>query len=294
MKSNKCSMYSYFSQLAREYGFRKAVKTAKAMGFCGVEILDTAMSAERALFSSLKDVREARAILEEEHMIVVCYSVATTLYRSNEAVEALKMHAEYASVLGSPFLHHTLYLDLNADVDELPYEKVCKDVLPRAIEVAEYCKKLNLTCLYEDQGMYFNGIENFGKFYRSIKKNCDNVGVCGDFGNSLFVDCAPSEFLMAFASEIRHVHIKDYFRQSTVPDNVEQWHRTKGGNYLIGTATGHGVVDIPACMRVLVNCGYGGYYSLEQELQYPEPFCSDVQETKNKLYNLTIRKENGG
>ena len=48
-----------------------------------------------------------------------------------------------------------------------------------AERIANHAEKFGITCIYEDQGYYVNGVEGVGVFYREIKKHCKNVGVWG-------------------------------------------------------------------------------------------------------------------
>ena len=279
-------MYTYVAKLVRENGFRQALKIAKSIGFSGIEIADSAIVADKALISSVNMAKEYRHILDEEEMNIACYSVGVTLYQSPEAEQGLKMHAEYAAVLGSPYFHHTLCLSSLFNGCEPSYEEVLCDVLPRSIEVARHAQKLGLTCIYEDQGSFFNGIEGFGRFYDAIRSECDNVGVCADFGNILFADLNVSEFVEVFLKDIKHVHLKDYLKTSIKENRQERWHVTQKGDYLIGVPTGNGSVDFTAGLRLLKKAGYNGYYAFEQELPFPEPFIADTKQAMQQLKKL--------
>lgn len=279
----KFSMYTNFGRLVRENGFEKALKMAKEIGFSGVEIIDCSVTEGTMLIPTTKKAEEYRRLIAKEQMSVACYSVGLSLYNADYVTKALKMHAEIAASLGSPFLHHTLCL---GSVDGVTYDEVLADVLPRAIEVANYAKSLGLTCIYEDQGLYFNGVESFGKFFAAIKEKCDNVGVCCDFGNILFADCGAAEFISAFKNDIKHVHFKDYLKLQSRDEREGNWHVTKGGAFLIGVPTGEGSVDFYEGLKLLKQAGYDGFFSAEQELPFPEPFISDTKKAMTYLKGL--------
>lgn len=279
----KFAMYTYFGRLVHEVGFEEALKKAKSIGFSAVEIVDYTISLDKTSDSPVQTAQKYREMVEREQMSVACYSVGVSLYNSPEVTEALKVHAEVAAALGSPFLHHTLCL---GSAGGASYDDVLADVLPRAIEVADYAKKLGVTCIYEDQGMYFNGVEGYGKFLNAIKERCDNVGVCCDFGNILFADCGAPEFIAAFSNDIKHVHFKDYLKLKEQDDREGRWHTTKGGDYLIGVPTGNGSVDFATGFELLKKAGYDGFVSAEQELEFPEPFITDTKQAMVYLKNL--------
>ena len=267
------AFYTHFTGLTANRGIRAAAEYASSHGYASVEVLEGASGNPPAI-ATVDEAKEAGRILGEYGLSVACYSVGATIYKNPRAVESLKRHAELAAALGAPYLHHTLVGTLRP-LPELPdFETMLPEVVGSACEVAEYAAGLGLTCLYEEQGAYFNGVERFGRFYNEMKLRRDNIGVCGDFGNSLFVDVIPSDFIKAFAGEIRHVHIKDYLR-SDKP--MSGWLPTVGGNYLFDCAAGDGAADCIGSLTALRASGYDGCFAIEHEVGFPEPFegCSD-------------------
>lgn len=125
--------------------------------------------------------------------------------------------------------------------------------------IAEYAGERGIECLYEDQGVYLNTVDRLGSLMSKI--DMPNIGVCLDCGNSLFYDILPESFAGAFASLVKHVHVKDYLRKKTYPG--KDWFRTISGDYLFATPIGHGVVDFEKVMTILLKAGYDGYFSLE-------------------------------
>lgn len=151
-----------------------------------------------------------------------------------------------------------------------------------AEQVARYAEPLGITCLFEDQGIYLNGLAGFGKFFYELKRRCSNVGVCGDVGNILFVDEDPVDFFEMFKEDIKHVHIKDYLRKPAAKQSIgHYWLPTRGGQWLRETMVGSGIVDFESCMKVLKSVGYQGGLGLE--LGHPEPFEVGVQQAMEYL-----------
>ena len=213
----KITMYSYFSDLVRQKGIEEAADIACSFGCEAVEFIDVY---ERP--SVIKDedtAREYRRVLEEKGLKVACYSVAIHVVSpesdgldETDAERYLMHSAKMAAAVGSPFLHHTLVLTYKYNENSYvrDFESVKKSLLPHTCAVADLCNSLGLTVLYEPQGVYVNGRENFTSFYSEMKRLGKKVGVCGDMGNSLFCDWLPEEFFEEFASEIKHIHAKDY------------------------------------------------------------------------------------
>lgn len=265
------TFYTNFIEMLARDGAEKTAAYARDHGFSSVEVLESTGEGHPHTVPDVRTAQEVRRIFEAYGLSVACYSVGCDVYQNPAAEEVLVRHAEIAGALGCPYLHHTLKTGLSMGDAPPSYDEVLSDVTAAAIRVANRSADFGVTCLYEDQGMYVNGIENFGRFYREVHRMAPNTGVCGDFGNILFVDEDPAAFLSVFAADILHVHVKDYLRKSfdsIVPGGG--WYPTKHGRYLRDTTVGAGIIDIPACMKVLHKAGYSGAYALE--LCHPEPF----------------------
>lgn len=275
--------YIGFAETVLQKGIRAAAEYAAKMGFDSVEMLEMARPDTPAVFRTTDEAAKAREILAEYGLTTACYSVGAALYRSPEAEASLIRHAEIAAALGSPYLHHTL-IGSPAAVGSPTFDEALPVLTEAAGRVACRANELGLTCLYEDQGPYINGIEGFGAFYREMKHSGAKVAVCGDIGNCLFVDTEPADFFRAFADEIVHVHIKDYIRKSGDTAPGKDWRHTPGGNWLRDTVPGSGCVDFAACMDILKKAGYAGPYSLE--LTHPEPYDYGVRQTMELLTRL--------
>ena len=257
-KAPRFSSYSRFSLDLKHHGLEYAAEHAAALGFDSVEFLGLSPAAD--------DPARVREILRRNGLTVSCYSVAATLRDTPkrtkaEAMEILRRSAELAAEIGSPYLHHTVVSSIAVDRGAPPFEGILEELLDAAEEIARYAESLGLTVLYEPQGMYVNG-DGLDRFFGEMQKRCKSVGICGDVGNSLFVDHAPEQVFLRFSREIRHVHLKDYavFRS---PKEDETCYETRGGLYLAERELGRGEVQLAKCIASLKAAGYTGAYSLE-------------------------------
>ncbi len=273
----KYSMYSHFAELFKERGIESAAEYAVSHGFSAVEFLDFSDTP----FMSANEARRAREIFDEKGLAVSCYSVGVNLFGSDEKEENLKFCAEIAAALGSPYLHHTLVTPYHPIGGGLSFDEVLSDILPRAKRIADYAQSLGVICLYEEQGHYFNGMAQFRKFFSEIKAMSDNVGVCGDFGNILFVHGDPGDFFEEFASDIKHVHVKDY-RVTETAENSTSLMRGDG-KFMTETALGNGLVNVDRCMAALSQAGYDGYFSFELAFPFPVEYEQMLSESINYL-----------
>lgn len=270
------SMYPFFGDILKREGAREAVHFARECGFSGVEILEGVRPGSMPLFKDDRQIIELKQLLDENGMVCTCYSVSINILsdtlgenRDLSGVEALKLCANRAKALGSPFLHHTLTIGYNPPADSVDtVTEILPALLERVSEVAAYCNQLGLTVLYEPQGYYVNGLDGFPRFYDEMKRRGYSVGVCGDTGNSLYADCDPTAFFARYAADIRHVHIKDIQVENAAVNRgntavSRRWDVSRGGTYLTDTYLGEGSVDLNACMEHLQRVGYTGAYSIE-------------------------------
>lgn len=279
------TFYSGLNEMIRDKGIEAAADYAVRMGFTSVEFIDSAGAEYPQAVKTVGEAKQYRQVLESRGLRVACYSVGTTVYQNEEAVLSLMRHAEIAAALGSPYLHHTLLLWLTMPENgPATTEEGLRIAVDAAVRVAKHAEKFGVTCIYEDQGMYINGVENFGRFYHAVKAQCKNVGVCGDVGNILFVDEHPEAFIKAYASEVVHVHIKDYILKSGECSPGMYWMPTRGGNWLRDTMIGSGCIDFKACVDALKEAGYRGAYALE--LCHPEPFDEGVKQAMEYLERI--------
>ncbi|MBR2353703.1 MAG: sugar phosphate isomerase/epimerase [Clostridia bacterium] len=251
--------YTQFYRDRDERGMEYAAAHTKALGFDGVEYYGRAQS------ELWRDAKNDRQILDHEGLTVSCYSVGVRLYTDDRKTveEQMARHIEAAAILGSPYLHHTLYPTYSKEsLHTDSYRRVLDAIVDLAERIANRCGKYGVTCLYEPQGIYFNGVEGLAQIYGELKTRGCPVGICGDFGNSFFVDVDPRAVFERFASDIRHVHVKDYLLTDAIlPDRKA--YESMSGKRIYEVALGEGSVDFAHGFRTLRTVGYNGAVSFE-------------------------------
>ncbi|MBQ9116441.1 MAG: sugar phosphate isomerase/epimerase [Clostridia bacterium] len=266
----KTAFYSYFSNLVLKDGIEKAAEYAANLGFSAVEFID--VYPKPHVCPDPEAAREYKATLNAHGLTVACYSVGIPLiqpgnadYDSESAVRYLEETAKIASELGSPFLHHTLIprFDNGIGVQSIDFPAVLEQLLPYTCRVADTCAELGLTTLYEPQGFFVNGKDNFPEFYRKMKCLGKRVGVCGDTGNPVFCAWRPEDFYRELAAEIMHVHIKNY-RLNTVNPQRKSYTATDGTT-ITPCFLDEGDIDLRFCLDTLKGLGYDGAVALEDE-----------------------------
>ena len=169
------SMYAKFYNILTRDGIESAADQAVALGFSSVEFFDFVGKGWKESIADVADAKMMRAVLEGRGLSVACYSVAVGLYEEGmtpdtvtRAEKKLMQYAEYAAALGCPYLHHTLTIDVERFLTE---ETALQYIVPAAIRIAKYAHSLGVTCIYEDQGPFFNGVDGFGKFFNASYKS---------------------------------------------------------------------------------------------------------------------------
>ena len=209
------------------------------------------------------DVKKAHKVKEyadKKGVIFPCFSIYTTIVDADlkEQIKRLQGYADVASVLGSPYLHHTIVGEAKDPDKVLPFkdELMCKGIeLVR--EVFDYAAEKNVRTVYEDQGFIFNGVDGFGEFLSKVDRN---VGVVADFGNVYQSGDSIEDFINAFREEIVHAHIKDVI----VSDTENSGFPSLNGRFVnYNVEIGTGDIDCKKVIDLLKSYGYDGYYGIE-------------------------------
>ncbi|MBQ8408304.1 MAG: sugar phosphate isomerase/epimerase [Clostridia bacterium] len=259
----KITAYNRFMADLSRGGAQYAAEHCASLGFDSVELLDRCGTAP----STLKEKYTAEEIceaLEKHGLQVACFSSYANLLCEDKAFFEceIRRQIDYAAAIGSPNFHHTIIPGLKISEKMPTYEEVFEEIAERTESIAHYCAERGINCLYEPQGLYFNGREGLGRLIRRLRESCPNVGLCADVGNSLFVDDDPVELFRELAPYAMHVHVKDY-RISNAPLELPNPLRSKGGTWLYDVEIGKGDIHIAECLTQLKNAGYNGYISLE-------------------------------
>ncbi len=244
-------------------GIDFAAAHSASLGFSGVEFLD--MCGTGAPIDKEKyPTKEVRRALDENGLTVDCYSVYANVFAMEKAdfLRSIYREIDYAAAVGSKIFHHTIMPSLSLDEGSPDYEAVFSEVLDITKSVAEYCERLGLECIYEPQGMYFNGVGALSKLLLAMRETLGNVGFCADLGNPVFVDEDPVAVTAALASCARHVHVKDYIVSDKSLGRAGEM-RSRGGKYLYEVIPPEGELKIGDALKLLKKSGYSGSISLE-------------------------------
>ena len=165
-----------------------------------------------------------------------------------EEIARVKRHIDVAAKLGVPFARHDAG---SRPVQNTLVEQFDKDLplLADACgEVADYAAQYGIT----------TGIENHGRHIQGKVRSFIDVGnVCG-------IDEDPIGIVRDNADICCMYHFKDNYLRKYVPD-PENWSPTSHGNYVKGSITGYGDLDLRTIVAVIKQSGFDGFVSIEFE-----------------------------
>jgi sugar phosphate isomerase/epimerase len=270
--------YAGLREKIEKSGIESALNSARVCSYRGVELFYCARECAKITDNAQK-IRDALTASETDIACISCYLdvVADTApYAKNEEdVENVKRCIDLAAAIGSPFVHHTLVTRLYGGRDN--YDAVLREVLAVAGEIADYAMARGITVLYEPQGMLFNGLAGYSLFFDAMRHEHENVGVCLDVGNPLWVDEDCYALAEKYAPYVKHVHLKDYVLGESATGSKLC---TLGGTPIREVRLGTGIVDVERVLDILKHSGYDGYLSIEDNST------ADYEDTAKNAHTL--------
>lgn len=254
----KKANYNLFEKEMCERGYVYALDRTVELGFDAIEFIDLVPKRVQRM-SGLDMARDMKREMDKRGLTISCYSLLVDLGSDDVDLQLEKVytHIECARILGSPYLHHTIVPWLSMPEDAPNYDEMLNRVIDYADKIAMRCNEYGIICLYEPQGMYFNGVEGLTPLLTEMRARGRKVGICGDLGNSFFADTAPTEIFKSFKDDILHIHIKDYLYQSSGRGD----YTSRGGAAISTVEIGKGTTDFEKCLSYLK--GYDGSISYE-------------------------------
>lgn len=238
------------------------IPKAKEMGYEGVEIVrGNQTDAEmRSLALQLK------AQSEEYGLPIIAYMVGADFLKNGlEAeIQRLRGEAEIAALMGAPRMRHDATGGADANGKMYTVEEALPIVAAGYRGVTEFAAGLGVHTMIENHGYFFQDSCRVKKLIETV--NHPNFGWVMDMGNFMCADETSVDAVKIAAPLAVHAHAKDFHYKAKgeyVPP--QGWFSTRGGNALRGAIIGHGVVNVPECLKILREAGYDGWLSVEFE-----------------------------
>ena len=257
------SSYS-FSQAMRDgrMSIRDTIPKAKQMGFEGIEIVRGGEDSA-AMLALAKDLRQ---ISDGEGLPIIAYMVSADFLKNglDAQVEHLKREAEVAATLGAKRMRHDSTAGKDADGRQYTVDEALPIVAEGYRRVTEFAAGIGVHTMIENHGYFFQHSSRVKRLIEAVGH--PNFGWLVDMGNFMCADEASVDALKTAAPYAVHAHAKDFHYKAKgeyVPP--QGWFGTAGGNHLRGAIIGHGVVNVPECLRLLRAAGYDKWLSVEFE-----------------------------
>lgn len=251
------SSYS-FARYMKETGasLLDVCRLADEIGFDAIEF--TALSGQDRIALA----GELRSLCEEQGLHIAAYTVGAdlTVNDGEAAVEALCREIDIAVALGAPLLRHDVCFALP---DGMSWEQAVLHLVPRIRAVTDYARQRGIRTCTENHGYIFQDSVRVQTLIEAVGDS--NYGWLVDIGNFMCVDEHPIAAVRKAAPYAFHVHAKDFYLYTSDGVKPDGAFATRGGNALIGTVVGRGVVPVTSALRILKNAGYDGVVSLEFE-----------------------------
>lgn len=238
------------------------IPTAKKMGYEGVEIVRGNQTEEEMRELAVKLKKQS----EEENFPILSYMVGADFLKNGleEEVARLKKEAEIAALMGAQKMRHDATGGVGADGKKYTIEEALPIVAEGYRRVTEFAAGLGVHTMIENHGYFFQESSRVKKLIETV--NHPNFGWCMDMGNFMCADEESVHAVTVAAPMAVHAHAKDFhYKKADEYCPKQGWFGTIGGNHLRGAIIGHGVVNVPECLKILTSTGYDKWLVVEFE-----------------------------
>jgi sugar phosphate isomerase/epimerase len=267
----KLSVSTYSLARWRQQDKRNLEDTIDFIADCGVPGIEFSGLDEKATDNPIRRAGALRKRCEKRGLKVVSYCVGAELLappaQQRETLEKLKREVDVAAAFGVPSMRHDVTRGFNDNTKRLrgpkTFDAALKVVVPAVREVTEYAQRQGVKTSLENHGFYLQESRRVEKLIKAVDH--PNYGLTIDMGNFLCVNEDPVRAVARLAKYAIMAHAKDFHVRPKDRMPASGWFATPTSIALRGAIAGHGVIDIPAELRLLKKVGYTGYLSLEFE-----------------------------
>ncbi len=232
----------------------------------GVQGVEFSGLDDQPVADPVRRAKELRAYCAKLGLAVPSYCVGAEFLvapdQMRAVIEQVKREVDVAAALGVRSMRHDVTRGPK-EGDKRTFTQVLAVVAPAVRAVTEYAKTLGVKTSVENHGFYLQTAARVEALVKAVKNT--NFGVTLDMGNFMCLDQDPVEGVKRLAKYAVMVHAKDFHVRSKKETPPTGWFATPTTIALRGAIVGHGVIDVPAQIRLLKRAKYDHFLSLEFE-----------------------------
>ncbi len=257
------SLYCYYQAIRDgRMTIMDVIPKAKEMGYEGIEIVSWGDPYEKML----KSAKEMKKLSEDVGLPIIAYLTGSDFLKNDmdEQVDTLKRELDIAAAFGVTRMRHDSTAGYDKDGKLMTVDEALPIVAEGYRRVTEYAETMGIQTMIENHGYFFQHSSRVKRLMEAV--NHKNFGWLVDMGNFMCADEKSTDAVKNAAPYAVHVHAKDFhYKKKGEYIPPQRWFPTADGNSLRGAIIGHGVVDVPECLRIFKSHGYDGWLSVEFE-----------------------------
>ena len=237
----------------------------------GVQKIEFSGITDDPIDNTPKQAGLIRKRCDQRKLTVASYCTAAELLlpptKQKQAIALLKEQVQVAAVLGASSMRHDVTCGFANSYARFKGAKTfaaaLKIIVPAIREVADYAQGLGVKTSLENHGFFMQAPKRVTRLIEAVDH--PNFGLTMDMGNFLCVDADPVDAVKQCLPYAQMVHIKDFHQKLKKQMPPTGWFATPFRYALRGSILGHGVIDLPAQLKLLKRARYTGVLSLEFE-----------------------------
>ncbi|MFF0343275.1 sugar phosphate isomerase/epimerase family protein [Kribbella sp. NPDC004875] len=178
---------------------------------------------------------------------IVNYLVSGDLRTADtHEIDRLRRQLDIAQAFGAGIFRHDVAPWAWREENPGEFESTFAKVVEGCRAVADHAAGLGIVSTIENHGFFMNGSERLARLVYEVDR--PNFRVTLDLGNGLCVGEVPGKTAAGLIDVAASIGVKDFHIRRSAGDG---WLKTLAGDYLLGTVTGHGDVDVAGLLALV-------------------------------------------
>jgi sugar phosphate isomerase/epimerase len=192
-------------------------------------------------------VRDTAAHAGDIGVPIVNYLVSGDLRTADgKEIDRLRRQLDVAHRFGARIFRHDVAPWAWREQDQGEFESTFERVVEGCRAVAGHAAELGIVSTIENHGFFMNGSDRLARLVHAVDR--PNFRVTLDLGNGLCVGEVPGKTAAGLIDIAASVGVKDFHIRRSAGDG---WLKTLAGDYLLGTISGHGDLDLAGLLALV-------------------------------------------